>query len=194
MDFMIDAVVLIHSLGVETGRIDEHSRHWESARTSHDLVEHADAMTMSAINWFEALRGMDGPQRDVLAKWRGHIKILPVDSRVSARAAEIYAAARKSGKVCPKCFAFLKALQCDACGNHRSEPQRSNDIVMVATADVVPEVRVLYSWDKGVLALGEHVSDVEVKNPPPPRAQQINLDGTSDIRSARRKKNKDRGR
>jgi len=30
MAFMIDAVVLIHSLGVETGRIDEHSRYWES--------------------------------------------------------------------------------------------------------------------------------------------------------------------
>jgi len=49
----------------------------------------------------------------------------------------------------------------------------------------VPEIRVLYSWDKGVLALGEHVRDVEVKRPPPPRAQQLNLDGTPDIRSDR---------
>lgn len=49
MALMIDAVVLIHSLGVETGRIDEHSRYWESARTSHDLLHHAEAVTMSAI-------------------------------------------------------------------------------------------------------------------------------------------------
>lgn len=188
MAFMIDAVVLIHSLGVEIGQIDEHSRHWESARTSHDFLQHAEAVTMSAINWFEVMRGMDAPQREALATWRSRIRILPVDARVSVRAAEIYVVARKSGKVCLKCFAFKKPLHCNACGNQRSEPQRSNDIVMVATADVVPEVRVLYSWDKGVLALGEHVSDVEVKNPPPPRAQQINIDGTPDIRSARRKK------
>jgi hypothetical protein len=189
MAVMLDAVVVLHALGVAVGRITTDADYWESARASHDLVETSNSMLISAVTWFEIMRGLTEAQREPLAKWRGHIEIVPVDARVALRAAEIYGSARRSPKVCPKCFAFKEPLHCKVCGNQRSEPQRSNDIVMVATADVTPEVRVLYSWDGGVLKLADDVRNVQIRNPPEPPAQQINLlDGTTDIRKAARER------
>jgi hypothetical protein len=127
MTVMLDAVVLLHAIGVTGGYIKPESRYWEDARASHHLVETLDTMVVSAVTWFEVMRGMTEPQREIMAKWRGHIEIAPVDARVSARAADIYAAARRSRKVCPKCFTFKAPLHCTACGNQRSEPQRSKD-------------------------------------------------------------------
>lgn len=141
---------------------------------------------MAAVAWYEVMRGLRGPQREALNSWRGRINIIPIDAQVANRAARIHQASRKSGKLCPKCFCFKQPLHCDLCGNQRSEPQRSNDIVMVATADVRSDVGVLYSWDKGVLALGEHVTEVQIKNPVPPPPQQIELPGATDIRAGQR--------
>jgi hypothetical protein len=183
MASMIDAVVMLHALGVGTGKITSDARYWDDARASHHLVESADKLVISAITWYEILRGLTENQRGVLAPWRGRIDVLAVDAAVAKRAAEIYAESRKSSKVCPKCFTFIKPVHCDRCGNRRSVSQHSNDIVMVATADVAPEIRVLYTWDGGVLELGKTARKVDVRKPPPAPPQQLDLDATTDIRS-----------
>jgi hypothetical protein len=183
MVLMMDAVVMVHALGVGTGKITPDAPYWDDARASHHAVETSEKLVISAITWYEILRGLNESQRVALAPWRGRIEILAVDAAVAKRAAEIYAESRKSSKVCRKCFTFKKPVHCDVCGNQRSEPQRSNDIVMVATADVAPEIRVLYTWDGGVLELGKAARDVDVRNPPPAPPQQLHLDATTDIRS-----------
>ena len=177
---MLDAVVLIHALGVAMGRITSSSAYWKDAAASHDLVEHADALALSAVNWYEVMRGMDKAQTAAIKNWG--FDILPVDARVAQRAAKLYQAARSSPKFCPRCLGPVKAVACTGCGNIRAEAQRSNDIVMVATADAASDVRTLYTWDGGVIALGHHVENVKVQRPPPPRALQLNIDGSMDIR------------
>lgn len=138
------------------------------------------------------MRGMNEPQRQALRPWRSRIEIIQMDASVANRAAQIYTAARKSGKLCLKCFCFREPVHCKECGNQRGMSQRSNDIIMVATADVATDATVLYSWDGGVLELGAHVADVQVKRPPPPPPQQIELLGTTNIRESAQARKKTR--
>jgi hypothetical protein len=63
---------------------------------------------------------------------------------------------------------------------------------MVATADVDPEVRILYSWDNGVLTtLADHVENVQIKEPPQVQGKQLGL-LAADISEARARKSRSR--
>jgi hypothetical protein len=79
----LDAVVLIHALGVAMRRIDESYPIWEDARASHHLVEAAQEIRISAIAWFEVIRGMNDKQVSTVATWRSRIFVQPIDGRTA---------------------------------------------------------------------------------------------------------------
>jgi hypothetical protein len=165
----IDAVVLIHALGVAMRRIGESHLIWEQARASHHLVEEAREIRMSAVAWFEVTRGMDRQQFSAISGWRSRIHIQPLDGRTAQRAAELYRGAWNSGKICERCLGFLPAAKCAACGSQGSRQQRENDILIVAASDVDS------AHDTGMQALGQFVSGVRIIRPPRPPAEQLPL-------------------
>lgn len=190
MPVMLDTNVWMYALGVTTGKIAESSEYWNLGRASQDLVESLDSIAVSAINWFEIHRTIRDAEAIGVASLRNRVVILPVDAPAAEHAAKICAKARASGKICQKCFAPLRKVHCSTCENSRSPSQYANDIIMVASADLATDVRVLYSFDGGVLALGEFVKNVELKEPPSPRAKQIALSVVPDMSEVggRRKK------
>jgi hypothetical protein len=174
---MVDAMVLIYALGVETKRISRTAAYWRNALASHELIMESGTVAMAAISWYEVLRGMTPEQRAALTRTDLRVDVRAIDGNVATRAAELFMATRKPGKVCLKCLGVIKdPNKCSVCGNMRSKDQKSGDIVMVATADVDPDVRILYSWDNGVLTtLADQVKNVQIKEPPQPLGKQMGL-------------------
>lgn len=171
----IDAVVLIHALGVATRNIGESHPNWEQARACHHLIEEAEALRMSSVAWFEVMRGMDRKQLAFVSGWRSRIVIQPLDARTAQRASELYRSARNSNKFCERCYGLLPATKCARCGSQTSRQQKENDILIVAGADVDAEVDVLHTYDGGMQALGEFVTSVRIIAPPRPPAVQLPL-------------------
>ena|GEM_PF-3064429 len=180
----IDAVVLIHALGVAMRRIGESHPVWEQARASHHFVEEAQEIRMSAVAWFEIWRGMERQQSSAIISWRSRIHIQPIDARTAQRASELYGAVRRSGKVCERCLGFLPASKCASCGAQGSRQQRENDILIVAGADVDSDVDVLYTHDAGMQALAQFVHGMRIIPPPRPPAEQLPLAGATPIAHA----------
>jgi hypothetical protein len=192
MAVMVDVNVCCYALGVAAGQITDADEHWDLARASEALIRSLDEINLSAITWFEIHRGNPAAQAEGMARLRSRFKIHPVDMRVAERSAQLEAAARASSALCKKCFAPVKRVHCSACGNNRSPSQFSNDILMVATADVLPEVDALYTCDGGVVQLGAYVKNVVIKHPPEPPAEQMELEEIADIRKLAHQKPKRR--
>ena len=181
---MIDAMILIHAIGVEIGHVtrERFPRWWEQARASHCLVRETEMLTISAYTWYEVERGLTPEQQVAFDIYKGRLNVPPFDARVAKRGASIYRAARSRGTLCPKCLASIKhPATCPKCGCQRSTDKRSGDILMVATALVTAGVGVLYTWDKGVLALADHAEGLHISNPPPPNPEQLDMYDTVDL-------------
>jgi predicted nucleic acid-binding protein len=180
--FMIDSQVLIYALAHAHGEAPD-ERYSEMAWRSFQLVNEADGFAMSAISWFEFLRvRRDEQQTTLFNKWQGRIEILPVDARVAARAAALIEAARSDGTLCPKCLGLKPPVTCTVCGSQRSKQQRTHDTFIVAGAAVEPKIKALYSFDGGVLELGEFVDTEVTVREPTPAAVQLALGGAIPIR------------
>lgn len=188
---MVDSQVLIYAMAYAVGFDDE--QHGDKPWRSFSLVDTAETVTVSAITWFEVRRTTSESQAEILTRWQSRIEILPVDARVASRAAALIEAARAKGVVCPRCLGLKPPVTCSACGSQRSKQQRTHDTIIVAGAAVDPSIRTLYSFDGGVLKLGELVEDeVSVKEPPPVE-EQLDLPATS-IRDGNRPKPKARSK
>lgn len=195
MPSMVDVMVCCYAWGVQSGQITQADQHWEKAQASLALWRDLEDVSVSAITWFELHRGNQAAHADQMTRLRKHVKVYPIDTRVAERAAQLEAAARKSVTICTKCYAPLKsAPPCSVCNNYRSVARWANDIIMVATADVVTEIDTLYTCDGGVVTLGQFVKNVIVREPPTPPPEQIQIAGIgppTDVRTAakpRRKK------
>lgn len=85
----------------------------------------------------------------------------PVDASISMAAADILEKARNKGHLCPLCLNVIGASACKQCGQQVSRQQKTHDALIVATAAVLPDVNILYSYDGGVLELGKIVKDMK---------------------------------
>lgn len=190
MPRMIDAMILIHAIGIENRIIvpdrstPNGRKRWDQARASHALLKDAKdsaRFVMSVVGWYEVVRGLEPRQAEWLSAFEGGIELRGIDSKIANRAAALHKVARKKKRLCEHCLGVLKdPATCSRCGSQRSQDQRSGDILMVATADVMRDIDVLYSWDGGVHELARHVSNVHIKEPPPAEAKQMELVASED--------------
>lgn len=185
MTFMVDSQVLIYAMAHAVG-VARDEDYADMAWRSFHLVDEADGLAMSAISWFEVHRIVDERQAAMFKKWQGRIEILPVDGRVAARAASLMESARSAGTLCPRCLGLKPPVTCTVCGSQRSPQQRTHDVLIVAGAAVEQRVQSLFSFDGGVLKLGELVgTEVSVREPPA-ASEQLSLAGATPIREGNR--------
>jgi predicted nucleic acid-binding protein len=166
MAIMVDTMLLVYALQAAQNLLPRSAEHYDAAQASYELLLVTNELYVSAITWFEIHRNVTEPQRGLLVGWEKRLGVLPVDARVAGRAAEIIDAARRAEVMCTKCLTVVKVQKCSKCGVQRSGPQRINDILVVATADASASVGTLYSFDNGVICLGDFVKQVRVLRPP----------------------------
>ncbi len=165
---MVDTQVLSFAIVAETPTDPD------TARTQRDATALVKSLGEIRVSSDVVLELMRGPPT-VVAKVRrsgilDQLYVEPVDAAVSLFAAELLEKARNRKDACPRCFNITGATACPKCGQQVSHQQKMNDALIVATASVLGDVKTLYSYDKGVLKLGEFVKNITVCHPP-------NLDG-----------------
>jgi predicted nucleic acid-binding protein len=178
---MVDTMVFIYGLAprVTSGKnaakqFTERERlmHAASAR----LLRMMNPIRLSAITWFEYKIRETKEEAKALAALRGKksgrraerkLDVIAMGPAESEYAAELYRKYRDSGKVCMSCLNHDGTIVCPKCKGVKSRQKRTNDIAIVATAEVSRAVNVLYSYDSGVLTLGQYI-ETDVKEPETP--------------------------
>lgn len=170
MKQMLDTHIL--SLALSTSSEGDPVRFREERQACEQLVRSLEGIRMSAIAWVEFLRAINRatgqPFSEALGELATLVRVEAVDPRVSVRAAELLNKHRQREDVCRRCLNVDVVAPCPQCGSVASHQQRLNDAIIVATADVLEDVEVLYSFDGGVLELGTQVTGCEVRRPPNP--------------------------
>jgi len=165
---MVDTQVLSFALVTEAPRDPKLAR---MQRDSAALVKSLAEVRVSAVVVLELMRGPP----TVVEKVRGSgildlLHVEPIDAAISLLAADLLEMARNRKNTCPRCLNIAGATACPKCGQQVSHQQKTHDALIVATASVLGDVKTLYSYDPGVLELGEFLKNIAVGHPP-------NLDG-----------------
>jgi len=133
------------------------------------LIGGLKAVRVSAIAWMEYVRANPKHDPEKLAAIQAKLFVDPFDGRAAAKAAEILNAHKATSGVCQKCLSPTKtSIACSKCALHIQKNFRLNDAMIYATAIVLPDVDVLYSYDPGIMAMSHLGSGCTVKVPPNP--------------------------
>lgn len=158
MVWLADTQVVLYALGGGS-KVDANMR--ASARL---LIANAPEIHVSSVTMLEMLRGA----RD--ERTRTAIGALPLvvrafDVRMAAVAAELVAKHNASEKTCDVCGVALNANECRKCKRLISGQQRLADAMIAATAQELPDVDVLYTFDAGLLSYAKLVRNCTVRAP-----------------------------
>lgn len=178
---MFDSDVIIDAIDGICGKKTD------DARAGLELLRDHERFCISSVTAFELMHTDNARQRAVFDE-------LPFEEHalvkgVTALAAEIANHARKSGQLCPKCWAMLPTRECKDCKSQVARQQRINDILIAATAEY-NGVGMLYARDGGMLALGElkQFFKTTIILKPPPAPEQLEIADAIPISEQRRKK------
>lgn len=163
---MVDAHVLIYA--VRSVRKKDRADLQSKCAASFALLRPLQTIRISAIAWLEVLRGLKPEEQERFSQLRDHVKIAAVDASTVDRAAALLRARNQAEKLCRKCLSAEKDRSCPACKRLVAAHQRVNDALIAATADVLTDVDVLYSYDTGVQAFGAHLHSCRIETPPDP--------------------------
>src|SRR5262245_47581245 len=180
---MVDTALLFYAAKIPASRKplppEDEARIADMQRGSREALAELDDIRISAMSYLEFTRNLSEPERRRIAPMLGKLDPMPVDARVSDRAAELLRAHRRSPDVCPRCLVSTHSRSCTACGLRRVGADRIQDFIILATADVTPDVLVLLTFDRGMIEIGRSLSNVRVESPQPrvqPSLPNVDLD------------------
>lgn len=165
---MFDTSVLIEAIQAALGLSPT-----KKQLASLHAVESAEMVIISAITLFELEYGFDDVQRKAFARWGFRVEI--VDPAIARRAAELLRVAQGDPKICKRCFGLIPPEACSTCGGQATKQRKTNDTLIVATAELRSDVDRLYTSDGGMLYLGKFAKGVVVEEPPPPPETTLEL-------------------
>lgn len=168
MTAMIDTHVLIFACRSPKDRDSADLKGRIAAATA--LLRTLDEIRVCAVAWFEFQRFLRDEERPIFERYRGRLRIDPVDAAVAERAVALFNARRSHPTVCRECLGTRDGHVCKGCRNRVCTTQRINDALIAASAEVQDDVTILYSDDSGIhdFALSVDPSRCEVRRPPHP--------------------------
>ena len=165
MSAMIDTNVLVYLISEEPDPAtdpDEHAK-WLASR---ELVALVGQVVVSAIVWFEIHNvtqdpGVD-PVADRLVRVQRNLFVEPLDLDVAETAPSLL-----NHDYCQTCYSHAEDKTCGECGHLIGKALRLNDAMIVAHAELLPDVDTLYTYDGGMIKMAER-GGVAVKVVQPP--------------------------
>ncbi len=160
---MLDCQVLSFAVSSQTAQTREHG---QQQRDSEALLKNLSEVRVSSIVVLELLRSPPSVSRKI--RTSGILEMLnvePVDAAISMAAADLLERARGQKDLCSRCFNVRSATACRECGQLVSHQQKTHDALIVATASVLADVEILYSYDPGVFELAKFAPNVRVMHP-----------------------------
>jgi len=120
----------------------------------------------SAVSWAELARLL-GPQgRPLLDRLERSMTVIGLHRGAARLASELLHRLRKSQDICPRCFSALDSASCPGCHRQVSAQQRIADALIVATAELAPDVEVIFTFDAGMLAFAPLLTTCDIRTPP----------------------------
>lgn len=160
---MLDTQVLVYA--VRKPRKGDSPETVDLTRRSQALVHSQPTITISAITTMEFLRGVRPDEREAAEALLAKTEAEMVDHRVAEHAHRLMAKRVGSRRVCERCLGAHDEHPCKVCKRLVSNDQRLRDALIIATADLLPDVSTLYSFDGGVLAYTSDVNRVAIAKP-----------------------------
>ena len=170
MPVILDTSVLIEALRAAALG----SAAGQDALAAAHVMEEADQVVVSAIALFELECGFTEEIRRVFARWNGVLRVDDVDAAIARRAAELLKESQGAPDICDRCFGVQPSAACLHCGGQATKQRKTNDALIVATAELRTDIAHLYSFDGGMLHYGQYAKRVIIERPPP--APSVNLE------------------
>jgi predicted nucleic acid-binding protein len=171
MPAMFDTSVIIDAILAEFGVSST-----KEQRAALHAVESAEAVIISAVTLFELEFGfVNEKQRQAFARWPTAVRVESADAAITRRAAELLRAAQGDPKICDRCFGVIPPEACSQCGGQATKQRKTNDAMIVATAELRSDIDRLYTSDGGMLYLGRFAKGVVLEEPPPPPETTLEL-------------------
>lgn len=166
MSQMIDTMVLVYALAHRPSATTPPGPLTRLREASYALVSRMKPIRFSAVSWMEVLRTTRDSDYVTIASLLRHIDILPVDTAIAARAAELIKIRGSSGSFCDGCLHIRKGVNaCPKCSRNYSPKHALNDALILATAEKTERVTTLYTFDGGLIELGKHAEGCVVLRP-----------------------------
>lgn len=163
---MVDTNVLALAFRIIGPKDRPETREWHDA--SQQLLKRMPVIRVCAIAWMEFVRGLRPPEKEAERRLYGKIQVEVVDGAVSDRAVRLLAARNLREGLCPHCRNALKATPCPRCHRLISSKQNLNDAIVVATAEILEDVDVLYCYDDGIKDFEQHLAPGSCRLAQPP--------------------------
>jgi len=163
---MVDTQILIYATYTSAKKSKDAeitTRH----QTSLELLQRLPAVRVSAVAWFEFLRGLRADERKKMEPILAKVVVERFDGPIAEVANELLLkrTGSREGPACMRCLSTKNSETCPKCSRTYSAQQRLNDAIIVATAQVIGTVDTLWSYDRGVIELGRFAADCKVSQP-----------------------------
>ena len=160
---MVDTNVLVYA--TRRPRAKDAPEVADLTRRAKHLIAKLDPIRISSISMLEFLRGLRADEQEAGAELLSRTEAEAVDAVIATRANELLTRRVSSLPACALCFNAKTAATCKGCKRLVGAEQRLRDALIVATADILRDVDVLYTFDGGVIAFGEDAKGVSIQRP-----------------------------
>ncbi len=161
---MVDTMVLIY--GMRTARPKDAPAVLSMMQKSKHLLRQYSPLRVSVISTLEFLRGLkpadEAAARPLLDGLMGEA----VSPAAAQRASDLLSKRVYTKHACHECSNLLVGHPCKKCGKHVASVQRMNDALITATAEVLEDVDILYTFDRGILDFAGDVTNLRIMEPP----------------------------
>jgi predicted nucleic acid-binding protein len=148
MPVLIDTQVFVYAICVPiVGEDEKLARLKLSAKQI--TAANAD-LVISSITMLEILRGLRGEALPDFNALMAKTRVEAITAATAERANELLRARGPNEVICEKCLGSVQMLPCSKCNRNISRAQKLNDALILATADTVPDITLLYSEDGGI--------------------------------------------
>lgn len=154
MPVLIDTQVFVYAICVPIAGEDEQLA---KLKLSAKQVTAANAdLVISSITMLEILRGLRDDAVPAFNALMAKTRVEAVTAATAERANELLRARGPNEVICEKCLGSVQSTPCSKCNRHVSRPQKLNDALILATADTVSDITLLYSEDGGIHHMAPH--------------------------------------
>ena len=165
---MVDTMILTYAFKAPPVSDSSDAKKIQIMRShSLDLLSQLEVIHVSAICWMEFKRvaRFTEAEKKVLATYKNRVFVHALEGPMSEVAADLLQKHRSKTGVCPKCLNSKDASPCSSCKALKGKSIKVMDALTVATANAADDVDVLYTYDDGMIELGNLIG-LDAKNPP----------------------------
>jgi hypothetical protein len=134
-------------------------------RSSRVLLDRIDAV-LSSVSLTEFVRVM-GPENEAAVRYvEKSIHVIGLQRGAAQLAGSLLNQLRRRQDICPRCFNARDSAACPGCQRQVSAQQKIIDAMIVATAELAPDIDVLFSFDAGMHAFLPLLTACDIREPP----------------------------